>query len=159
MSQSFFRSRTILLPILGFILLVIAGFAIFVFLSNQATDVALAVDTTPGAMPSSPEIEATYGIRPVLVALTDASGLVDFRFQVLDPDKAGVMHGSFDTLPHFVTASGKEIRLSRIPTHHNFLVGRTYYMLFANANNAVKPGDTVTLVMGDIRLENIPVKY
>ena len=159
MSQSFFRSRSILLPIIGFILLVIAGFAIFVFLSNRATDTGLAVDTTPGIMPSSPEIEAKYGIRPVLVALTDATGLIDFRFQVLDPDKAGVMHGSFDTLPHFISANGQEIRLSKLPSHHNFLVGRTYYMLFANANNAVKPGEKVTLVMGDIRVENIPIQY
>ena len=158
MSQSSFRSRSIFFPVIGFVLLVAVGFAVYVFFSSRATDVGLATDTTPGAMPSSPEIEATYGIRPVLVALTDATGLVDFRFQVLDVDKAGVMHGSFDTLPHFITPSGKEIRLSRIPTHHNFLVGRTYYMLFANANSAVKPGDKVTLVMGDLRLENIPVR-
>jgi hypothetical protein len=153
-----FRSRSILLPIMGLILLAAVGLTVFVIVSTQATDVGLAVDTTPGAMPSSPEIEATYGIRPVLVALTDANGLIDFRFQILDPDKAGNMHGSFDTLPHFITPSGVDIRMSRIPTHHNFLVGRTYYMLFANANNAVKPGDKVTLVMGDIRVENVPVR-
>lgn len=158
MAQSFFRSRSVLLPIIGLIVLVAAGFAVYAFVLNQPTDVPLAVDTTPGIMPSSPEIEAAYGIRPVLVALTDATGLVDFRFQILDPDKAGDMHKSFDTLPHFITPSGKEIRLSRIPSHHNFLVGRTYYMLFANANSAVKPGDKVTLVMGNLRLENVPVR-
>jgi len=158
MAQSFFRSRSILLPVIGFFLLAVAGLAIYVYISSQATDVSLATDTTPGVMPASPEIEATYGIRPVMVALTDATGLIDFRFQIIDPDKAVNMHGSFDTLPHFITASGKDIHMSRLPTHHNFLVGRTYYMLYANAGSAVKPGDKVTLVMGDIRVENVPVR-
>ncbi len=101
---------------------------------------------------------ARYGIDVSLIAVTAAGGLVEFRYQVVDPDKADRIVTDRTLAPAFVVEeSGETLRMSA-PAHHHgaeLQLGGTYFFLLANAHNAIHRGSKVTLVIGDARLEHI----
>ncbi len=103
-------------------------------------------------------LAARYGIDVSMIGVTAAGGMVDFRYQAVDPEKAdGVLHDD-DLLPILVVErSGETLAFASPPHHHNsdIRLGATYFFLFANAHNAVHAGDLVTLVLGDVRVEHI----
>ena len=105
-------------------------------------------------------IEDQYGIRITMLAMTAGGGVVDFRFQVVDPEKANFyMHGPFEELPVlFVEDSGTLIK-PREHTHHvNYEFGRTYYTIYRNPGGVVKAGSSITIILGDLRLTNVIVR-
>lgn len=100
---------------------------------------------------------ARYGIKVDLIGVTAAGGLVEFRYQVVDPDKADAMIHDKKLLPIVVVEeTGATMVISR-PHHHAaaLQLGGTYFFLFANAHNAIHRGSMVTLVMGDARIEHL----
>ena len=102
---------------------------------------------------------ARYGIDVNLIGLTAAGGLVEFRYQVVDPDKADQMIHDDKLLPIVVVEeSGATMLISR--PHHatDVQLGGTYFFLFANAHDAIHAGSKVTLVLGDSRLEHLVVR-
>ena len=129
------------------------------FKSPTASVPAMAF-AAPGKLPAVPmntDIETTWGIRPKMAAVTADGGMIDFRYIVLDSDKANDMWGKLETIPHFITADGQEVALSELPGHkHDLVVGGTYYVLYPNSRNAMKSGEVVTLVVGDLKMD-IPV--
>ena len=101
---------------------------------------------------------ARHGINVTLIGTTAAGGLIDFRYQVVDPDKANLIIHDIDLLPKLVVEdSGATLALTSLPHHSatDLELGGTYFFLFANANNAIRRGALVTLVIGDVRLEHI----
>lgn len=99
---------------------------------------------------------ARYGINVNLIGVTAAGGLIEFRYQVIDPDKADRMIHDVNLLPVVVVEeTGATMVISR--PHHAAEpeLGGTYFFLFANAHNAIHAGTKLTLVMGDARLEHI----
>jgi hypothetical protein len=155
------KNFSLIFSIVGVLVVVITGWIVISRFSNQTSVSAQAAAQIlqSGQIPSSPEIEAEWGIRPVMVALTAANGMIDFRFQILDVDKATNMHAKLESLPYFITADGKKIALSELMGHHpNFEVGRTYYILYPNLQNTIKPNTLVTVVIGNLKLENVPVR-
>lgn len=107
------------------------------------------------------ELAGRYGIDLSLLAVTAAGGMIDLRFQVVDPDKAnGVIHDT-SLLPILVVEeSGATLAMSALPHSHNtrLELGGTYFFHMANAHSAVQPGSHVTLVIGDARLEHVKVQ-
>jgi hypothetical protein len=104
---------------------------------------------------------ARYGIDITLVAVSAAGGLVDFRYQVVDPDKADAVIHDVDLYPKLIVEdTGKTLIMRSLPHNHGatLQLGGTYFFLLANANNAVRPGSRVTLVIGDARLEHVVVQ-
>jgi len=117
----------------------------------------------PAAAPLSQEdvmaaIEDQYGVRISMIAVTMGGGAVDFRFQVVDPDKATNFCYDYENLPVlFVEDTGARID-PRQHTHHvNYQFGRTYYQLYRNPGGIVKQGTRLTVVIGDLRLEHFVV--
>lgn len=110
---------------------------------------------------TSQELAARHGLEVDLVAVTANKGLVEFRFQVVDPDKATrILHDS-ELAPTLVDeASGATLRMSAPPHKHGgeLRLGGTYFFLMANSHNALHRGSTVTLVMGDSRVEHLAVQ-
>lgn len=104
---------------------------------------------------------ARYGIDVTLVGTSAAGGLVDFRYQVVDPNKANPLIHDVDLLPKIVVEdTGATLGLANLPHNHgtDLELGGHYFFLLANANNALKPGTLVTVVIGDTRLEHIVVQ-
>jgi hypothetical protein len=103
------------------------------------------------------DLEAAYGIRVNLLAVTAAGGLVDMRFTVVDQAKANLMFSDHAVTPRlFVQASGALLRAPMSLAHKvAVLDGASYFFLYPNAGGAVQRGTPVSVVIGDVRLEPI----
>jgi hypothetical protein len=105
-------------------------------------------------------IEDQYGIHITMLAVTAGGGVVDFRFQVTDPEKANFyMHGDYEDLPVLIEEESGTLIKPREHTHHaDYEFGRTYYQIYRNPGGVVKTGSSVTAILGDLRLSNIIVR-
>ncbi|MBX0329241.1 hypothetical protein K2Z83_16325 [Oscillochloris sp. ZM17-4] len=111
-------------------------------------------------MPVSSEIEAKYGVRISQVALIADRGLADLRYTVIDPDKAALMTDSIESLPTIVANNGTVLDQRGAAHRHgqNLEAGTTYFLLYSNVKNSLRPGDTVIVRVGDLTLNDVPVR-
>jgi len=119
------------------------------------------------AAAETPSIQDRWGIEIVAIRLSAAGQMLDFRYRVIDPDKAGPIldpkvkpylidqkSGAKFTVP-ITPKVGSLRQTSRSgPPQTN----RVYFMLFGNPGDRVRPGDKVTVVVGDFRAENLIVQ-
>lgn len=147
------RRRPRLRTITVVLLLLVAGFAGRTWWNHVTSDVRHGTQVV-----DVDGMAAEYGIHLDLLAVTAAGGLVELRYQVVDPDKAQPLVHDPDLSPALVNEmTGQTIVMSAPPHHHgtDLQLGRTYFFLMANAGNALRPGDTVTVVIGDVRIEHV----
>jgi hypothetical protein len=98
------------------------------------------------------------GIRITKVVVTADGGLVDLRYQVIDPDKAVFLFDNLDVVPKVIAENGEVIHLESLPHRHDVYPGLAYFILYRNSKNSVQPGSQVTVVVGDdLRLDNVAV--
>jgi hypothetical protein len=131
---------------------VIAGTALAVAL--VATVLVTSLRSTPSGsvVPAvSPAVESAWGLRATQLAMSADRGLVDFRFIVLDADKAFNMFQDVNNLPVLrVEGSGKVLRsVVSMATKHDLAAGRTYFLLYRDDAGAVKRGTRVTILFHD----------
>ena len=101
---------------------------------------------------------ARYGINITLVGVSAAGGLIDFRYQVVDPDKASQLLHDTSLYPKFIVEdTGELVAVNSLPHNHGteLQLGATYFFLLANAHNAIHKGSALTVVIGDARLEHL----
>jgi hypothetical protein len=101
---------------------------------------------------------ARYGIHVDLLAVTAAGGLVELRYQVVDPDKAAPLVHDPDLAPAIVVEKTGATLVMQSPPHRHgtdLELGGSYFFLLANTRNAVHKGDRLTLVIGNARLEHV----
>ena len=131
--------------------------------------VALFVLAMPLASAEPHPRETTYmkrnwGVEVVFVRQTSAGYMLEFRYKVLDPEKAKPlferklkpMLTHVDSGAKFIVPTPPKtgaLRNSNMPQ-----ADRTYWMFFANPGQYVKPGDTVTIEIGDFVAKNIVVQ-
>ena len=113
---------------------------------------------------TDPALKEKWGIEIASIRLTANDHMIDYRYRVLDAAKATdlfkrqikprLIHQETEkVLAVPDTAKLGPLRNSNIPQE-----GRIYWMFFGNAGNLVKPGDKVTIVIGDFRAEDLIVK-
>jgi hypothetical protein len=112
----------------------------------------------------SAEMEARWGIRLIAIRPSAAGFMLDFRYRVLDINKAAPLldrkHQPFLTVEKtgaklLVPAPPNIGSLRQTPRH---LKGeRELFILFANPGRQVQAGDKVTVVIGDFRAEHLTV--
>ena len=112
------------------------------------------------------ELADEWGVALQGMRLTSAGFMLDFRFRVLDADKALPL---FDhRIKPYIVAERSNIKLpvpmaAKVgafrPTNRgrNIKADKTYYMIFGNPDRHVKAGETVTVAIGDFRVENLMV--
>jgi hypothetical protein len=105
-------------------------------------------------------LEAAWGIRITNVAITANGGLIDLRFQVINPDKAlGLLDP--DDFPVLIDdMTGKILDKGGAHGGHakSFKAGRTYYFLYQNNGSLLKTGSRITIQVGDVKLEHVIVR-
>ncbi|MFN8193824.1 MAG: hypothetical protein U0R80_06010 [Nocardioidaceae bacterium] len=141
------------LAMLVIALLLATGLGVRAWQQHRASDVRNGTTAV-----SADGMAARYGIDVNLVAVTAAGGLIELRYQVVDPDKAAPLIHDPEAAPTLVVEeSGETLRMASPPHRHGgeLKLGGTYFFLMANAHNALSEGDLVTLVIGDVRLEHI----
>jgi hypothetical protein len=129
--------------------------------------IALAVGVT-ALVPSVPDasnarvisaatLEADYGVRFDLVAVTASGGLVDLRFTVLDEAKAkGLFHTVASSPALLVEGKGTVLRTRKGMNHTlSLLTGGRYFVLFSNSGGVIQAGTKVSVVIDDVRIESM----
>ena len=112
---------------------------------------------------SSSNIEEKWGVKIVSIRLTAAGKMLDYRFRVVDPDKAMALMKRGDNAYLIDQATGKKMPVPRTKvgpmrqTGSKPKKGFVYPILFTNLGRIVKPGSKVTVVLGDFRVENLIV--
>jgi hypothetical protein len=98
-----------------------------------------------------------------VVGATIKGPLIDVEFQVVEPEKAGpVLLPGTDR--YLIDASGTTLRPPSGPrgglvrTVPGMIGMGRYLASFVNTGGRVKPGDKVSLVVGDYRVDNVAVK-
>lgn len=135
---------------------------LFVVLFVGCSAAKPATVTEPAA--GTTAVEEAYGIEVVSLRTSAASHMLDFRFRVIDPEKA-MMFFREDIKPYLIDAeTGKSLTVPvpaklgpMRPTGRNPKAGVTYWMFFGNSG-LVKSGGKVTIVIGDYRIENLVVE-
>ena len=100
------------------------------------------------------------GVRLVRGAVTGGGGLLDLRYQVVDPSKAVTVHEA-ETPPAIIDERTGLVlnRLLMGHAHHGVLKAAvSYYLIFENTGNWVRRGSEVTVLLGDAQVEHVIVK-
>jgi hypothetical protein len=126
-----------------------------------------AFKTTPVQAPpqaatlvSEPMLAEQYGLKVNLIAVTAAGGMVDLRLKITNVEKAKALLGDQANFPALRARDGVVLQASQDIASQpiKFEDGANIYVLYMNTQNAVKPGDTVSIVFGDLQVEAIQTK-
>lgn len=117
----------------------------------------------PPAVPVSPAEAA--GIRVTAVRMSGAGRIVDFRFRVIDAEKARALLGQQLEVYALDQATGTKLPVPSAAkigalrqTARGAVEGKIYFVLFGNTNRVVAPGSRLTVVLGDLRLPDLVVQ-
>jgi hypothetical protein len=119
------------------------------------------------AQPPTAAAEETYGIRVEGLRLSAAGSMLDFRYRVLDPQKAApILNGKFQ--PYLLDeAHGAKLgvpdtpvlgRIRQTSRNNKILTDRTYFIMFGNPGKALQSGDKVTLLLGQVKITDLTVQ-
>ncbi|MFD3402038.1 hypothetical protein ACFWUU_15215 [Kribbella sp. NPDC058693] len=100
------------------------------------------------------------GVRITQVAVTGGGGLLDLRFQVLDPNRANSLHDASTPPAVIDETSGLVVRDLLMSHAHTgkFTTGETYYLVFENPGNWIRRGSKVTVLLGQAQVEHVVVR-
>ena len=145
--------------------LAIAAALLLVLISSQATANATAPEKNAAAPVVKPSpLAEKWGIEITSIRMTANDHMVDFRFRVLDAEKADALFVR-QTKPYLVdqktgkvlavpnTAKVGPLRNSNKPKE-----GKIYWMFFGNRGGLVKAGSEVSVVIGEFKAENLVVE-
>ncbi len=112
-------------------------------------------------------VEEQWGIRIEGLRLSAGGSMLDFRYRIIDPEKATPLVRP-SIKPHLIDqASGATLT---VPTYAKLgpmrsvarygtpKADRIYFVLFANPGGFVKAGNKVTVVIGEFKAENLVVQ-
>ena len=110
------------------------------------------------------ELEAQWGVRVESIRLTAAGHLVDFRYRVVDPQKAATLmkrggeaflldEATGTKLPVPVTKVGQLRGTGTLPQ-----ADRVYTVMFNTGGGLIAQGSKVSVVIGDFKAEHLTVE-
>jgi hypothetical protein len=142
----------------AFVLVILFVVVFFVIRAYQSSQPA---SLPPGTITiSQSALEAKYGLRLNLVAVTGAGGFVDVRLKMVDGEKAKLLLADAKQFPALFTKSGVMLNAPEDTTSQKieFISGGNLFIMYPNAGSAVTQGSPVTIVFGNTALEPINAK-
>ncbi len=113
----------------------------------------------------NPDWEKDGGIRVLSMRQTAAGYMLDFRYKVINPEKAAIFIDRGNRPSLHVLKNGSILQVpvsSKIgPLRQSAQlakVGKNYFMFFANPGRMVKSGDKVKLQIGDVLSDTLIVE-
>ncbi|MFZ5530315.1 MAG: hypothetical protein ACOY4U_04600 [Pseudomonadota bacterium] len=111
-------------------------------------------------------LEEALGIKIAGIRLSAAGYMIDFRYRVTDPAKAAPLLDRKIKPYLFDEGGGAQLAIPDTPKlgqlrssgRSKVMPDRNYYIMFANPGRYLKPGSKVTLVLGDLKVENLSVE-
>lgn len=110
-------------------------------------------------------MEDKWGIQVLGIRPTAAGHMLNFRYKIVDPEKAAALVNP-RIKPYLMDqASGKMVAVPNMPKVGSLRQrsleakgGRTYFILFSNPRKFIQSGDKVTVVIGDLRVADLIVE-
>lgn len=108
---------------------------------------------------------SAYGIEVVALRRSAGGNMLDFRYRVIDPEKARPILDRRSKAYLIDQASGTRLGVPDTPkvgplrqTAREPIAGLTYFVIFSNSGKLMRAGDLATVVIGDFRAENVVVE-
>ncbi len=106
-----------------------------------------------------------HGIQVVGVRPTAEGRMLNFRYKIIDPEKASSLI-SPKMKPHIIDQkTGRKLAVPSLPKvgalkqrGKKAYQNRIYFILFANPGKSIQSGDKVSVVIGDFKAEDIVVE-
>ncbi|MHC4616861.1 MAG: hypothetical protein ACYTEQ_03815 [Planctomycetota bacterium] len=122
-------------------------------------------NTKPVVSENDSGFQEKWGVQIVGIRLSAADYMLDFRYRVVDPNKAAPLL-SRKVKPYLVDeASGAKLIVPAPPKvgslrqkSYEPIAGKIYFIIFSNPGKLVKRGGRVTVVIGDFKAENLIVE-
>ena len=108
-------------------------------------------------------IEERWGVKIIAIRLSANGYMLDFRFHVIDPEKANPLIGRH-AKPYIIDeASGVRFSVPNMPKVGSLRAkgnkpDRDYFILFSNPNGMVKRGSKVRVIADDFKVEHLIVE-
>jgi hypothetical protein len=106
----------------------------------------------------------TWGVEIIGVRRVSSGSMLEFRYRVVDAEKAKALIEKSSKPYLFDEASGATLavpaleKVGEVRQTAKPVVDRTYYMIFGNPSQIVKPGNRVSVVIGKFRVDGIIVQ-
>jgi hypothetical protein len=102
------------------------------------------------------DLEKDWGIQPVFLRITGGGYMIEFRYKVVDTQKALVLSAN-KVFPSMLSMKSKaklavpySSTVGYMKSNRKFLkLNRNYIVFFANENRHMLPGDQVKIQVGD----------
>ncbi|MGA3957199.1 hypothetical protein [Ralstonia pseudosolanacearum] len=104
------------------------------------------------------------GVDELSVRLTASGNLIRFSYRVIDPAVAKVFADKNMTPYLFAPRSGALVQVPAMDTVGQLRQvgqlepGRSYWMVFSNKGNLIKPGDRVSVMAGAMHIDGLAVE-
>jgi hypothetical protein len=146
------------LLLIALILLIMMGGGLFAYKTLKGSPVK--VGSPAASVITQQTLQEQYGLGVNLVAVTAAGGMIDLRLKITDSQKAKALLGDQANFPTLRASNGLVLQAAQDIASQaiKFEDGGNIFVLYPNGQNAVKSGDAVTIVFGDIQVEPIPAK-
>jgi hypothetical protein len=130
--------------------------------SSGDEDATAATSTAQWQRPSvsASKLAGRLGVRVVHVASTGGGGLLDLRFQVLDPTLAAAVHDRSKP-PALISEENGVVASDLLMGHQHkgpLKAGHVYYLIFENPGNLVTRGSRVSVLLGNASIPHIQVQ-
>jgi len=126
---------------------------------------ATAVSPEPALHPREKTyIKRHWGVEVMYVRQTAAGYMLEFRYKVLDPDKAKPLfeRQTKPVLTHAETGAKLTVpvpaKTGALRNSDSPLADHIYWMFFTNPAKLVRPGDHVSIEIGDFRVDGLTVQ-
>jgi len=138
----------------GLVLLLLLAVAGWMIASQVAGDLAQQRQVKAIAV-----FEEETGIRVLRIARTAGGGIIDLQYQVVDPDKALIVHDA-DKPPMMLDEKSNIIFANPFHEHasRELHTAVTYHQMIMNGGGLLEQGSKITLKVGDSLLEHLIVQ-
>ena len=126
-----------------------------------------AVASVPMEQPVTDALASQWGIRVEGLRLSSAGSMLDFRYRVLDAKKAAPLLDGKSQPTLLDAAHGARLgvpespvlgRIRQTARNNNILLDRNYFIMFGNPGKVLRSGDTVTLLLGQVKITDLTVQ-
>lgn len=140
---------------IAIIVVIVAAGGLVAFRANQAK--TQAEPPMISTRISEGTLESQYGMHVNLVAVTGAGGFVDVRIKIVDGEKAKLLLGDAKNFPALLSSKNVVLNApadtkSQEIRYEN---GGTMFIMYPNSGNAVKHGEPVNILFGDVAVDAI----
>jgi len=149
-------------PIQRTLLVMIGTSMMFLLLGCEEATNSTGLDEAKSA---TAKIEEEWGVRVLGIRRTAAGYMLDFRYRVLDAEKAAPILDRRITPYVEVEETGVRLLVPQAPklgsmrqTSFAVKADRDYFIVFANPSQIVSKGDLVSVVVGDFQTSPLAVQ-